>query len=458
MACRSIVPSISLGLLLSLVITGCGTDDDAAVIDPDKAVLAPGFEPGELVGTRILDGETDPHYPEDDRTYPYYIVHRGPQAGRYPFQSGDRVPDGATVVFKAIATSDEPAPQKLYLQGRFDAEGRIRGDGPLFQFGTTYSTAELLPGWFSREGAVAADTISFEVGPFDYTVGMRGVLYQDGEIVDRDQTPAELSFSGNHPPCVQCLELGNLHLEPDAAYADIEADNCNDAACLATEATLRFYLESDPRLDVDDPTHLIARPGAGTATLWVHPELGGIRHEQPFGEGWVAIPALGRSMVIAMHGKDHPQEPWRDGHVEERVKAWRYQVDYAGDPENRLDDGGGRDDIDLLTGLPIAENAGSPLLSDLYIDEDTGVWGNVVAVAVPAVLVLGGAEAYWQMLRQPGFLDCPPFPEGGGEDEILAWQAEPSVQRAYAAWRLSTVQLTPGTVRAMAVDQTTCEW
>ncbi|MEZ4387650.1 MAG: hypothetical protein R3D98_08745 [Candidatus Krumholzibacteriia bacterium] len=57
--------------------------------------------------THILDGEQDPVAAHNDTiTYPRYRVFFGPDAGWWNFTSGDTVPDGAYVQFKALGWDD----------------------------------------------------------------------------------------------------------------------------------------------------------------------------------------------------------------------------------------------------------------------------------------------------------------------------------------------------------------
>ena len=57
---------------------------------------------------------------------------------------------------------------------------------------------------------------------------------------------------------------------------------------------------------------------------------------------WLLIPAPHYSYLVYLHGQDHPQEHWPEGvpgrGAQERIKAWRYQVDYEQDLENALAD------------------------------------------------------------------------------------------------------------------------
>ncbi len=195
-------------------------------------------------------------------------------------------------------------------------------------------------------------------------------------------------------------------------------------------------------------------------------ETGEIAFEEPVdGPSWKLIPAVHYSYLIYLHGKDHPREHWPEtgNRVHERIKAWRYQVDYAQDAGNLIRDGGGADNIAFLSGFDVFSNNPDPQLSDLYIETDPalggarGAWVVRVRVAVPSQLLLANRDTYWGLLRAL-YAVSPAPPPGSPDEEILAWQAEPATQEAYQAWHLTTMQFSPGTIRAIAADEATCNW
>jgi hypothetical protein len=419
--------------------------------------------------THILDGEQDPVAAHNDSiTYPTYTVFHGPLAGTYGFTSGDTVPDRSYVTFKALGWDDGRDDivsefNEMKFQGRFLAGQRVFVDGVFFSFETTFSDDHSTEDWLAENPAdplnASSDTLGFQVGPFDYDVIMRA----KDEHGTPDGTPDTLSFVGNYPPCVQCIELGRLDMEYDAAFDSIAEDNCYDGDCLDTETQLEVYVtQGDPNYDPSNPHHLGWR-GATTPTgnIWVNASAGTISFVEPAGDGWKALLSRNYHMIIYLHGKDHPMEHWAPGRAHERIKAWRYQVDYLGDPGNGLADGGGRDNIRLLTGFDIdgGGNDPDPMVSDLFIVPDSGVWGIAVQVSVPFWLSIS-PETYWNVLIGPPPIGygAPPRPSGGSEQELLAWQSEPTVQLAYSAWKLTTAQFSPGQVSAIAVDQSTCEF
>jgi hypothetical protein len=445
-------------------LSGCSQEQAAGPVGDEKAYLGNQPDPESLVDTHILDGELDEEFPEDQQVYPYYVVRHGPEAGVYSFSEGDTVPDGAYVVLKARASTEEPAPKNFNVQGLFKASQQIRVDGIWFTFFSNYSRADLKPSWHDPQRGLAADTLGFEVGPFHYDVAMRGILNL-GDEQYRDASPDTLSFVGNYPPCVQCIELGNVHLEPGVQYED----PCYEQSCLAESPVLRIYEANDPRYTPGTDSEVLEHmPQLGTL-MWVRPETGEIAFAEPVDySSWIAIPASYYTYLVYLHGKDHPREHWPESPafgrgVHERIKAWRYQIDYAEDDANRIADGGGADDIDLLSGFDVVRNTPDPLLSDLYIETDPalagarGAWVVRVTVGVPGFLLVQGREIHWAFLRAVVGAPPPPAP-GAPPEEILAWQAEPTVQTAYQAWKLSTMQFSPGTVQAIAADNAFCGW
>ncbi|HOX26646.1 MAG TPA: hypothetical protein PLL30_05650 [Candidatus Krumholzibacteria bacterium] len=411
--------------------------------------------------TRLLRGQVDDYYP-DPRTYPYYHVFHGDSAGDYTFAEGDTVPDRAYVVFKAVGWDDRrdvtlATENQLGFQGQFLAGQNIRIDGIYFRFNTTYSATHQTQEWTAELPThPSTDTLGFLVGPFNYDVVMRAVDEQD----TRDGTPDTFSFVGNYPPCVQCVELGSTYLTPTTRYRD----PCYDAECLDEVTDLKVYYQFDPRYQqgyLTDPTVL---EKSADAFVFVNPNSGAITYETPIDmTGFLTIPAYEYHYIVYLHGKDHPKEYWQyPGGVrgDRRIAAWRYQIDYQEDVGNALVDGGGSDDINLLSGFAYpAENDTIVAQNTLgmFINPRTGIWGVKVKVRAPQYLILIGPDYYWNWIRQPQQLNVPP-PPGNTHADTLAWQAYPQVQAALKVWQLSIMQFSPGTVRAIAADQSTALW
>jgi len=453
-----------LVLVVMAVFGGCSEEQVADPIGGEKAYLGNQPDPGSLVDTYILNGELDEAFPEDQQVYPYYIVRHGPEAGTYSFSEGDTVPDGAYVVLKARATTDETSLSRFNFQGQFNAGAQIRGNGIWYTFSSTYSDADLTPGWFDKYNRVASDTLGFEVGPFRYDVAMRGLLNLSDDEVYRDNSPDTLVFHGNFPPCVQCIEVGNIETEPVYQYGD----PCYGQTCLDERPRLQVYRQYDPRYVADDPEVLkILNP---SQLIYVRTASGEISFEEPVDPStWKVMPGIQYSYLVYLHGKDHPREHWPESGggfnrgVHERIKAWRYQVDYEMDVSNAIADGGGTDGIDFLSGVDVNDNDPDPLLSDFYIETNpalggaAGAWALRVTVGVPSILLEAGRDAHWGLLRAL-YAASPAPPAGSPEEEIIAWQAEPATQDAYSAWKLTTMQFSSGTIQAIAADESTCDW
>jgi hypothetical protein len=422
----------------------------------------------------LRDESPDPDTPGSQR-YPYYVVFHGPEAGRYTFSEGDTVPDGAYVMFMALGwdnSQDRPwdpcppgnpdCPNRLRFQGSFRAVGLFEGTSP-YQFSAPYSEphqTEDGSGWTVPNDpyAVSRDTLGFEVGPFAYEVEMRTVDNHDR----RDGTPDSFSFQGNFPPCVQCIELVNAETTTHPTFA--YEDDCYDQACLTTPVLLRA-----PSGNPVSPTDLSVL--SVSDYIWVDADGSDILFTAPVNPAdYKKISAKHFGYVIYLHGKNPPQEHWPVGFADRRIAAWYYQVDYAGDQGNVIRDGGGIDYIRSLSGFNIDTNNPDPRTSDLFIVVDEalpyrGVWGITVTVGVPLFLQAAGPQAYWDFLLQPaippdgGGYGAPPKPPAGSTPEVIcAWQADPAVQRAYRAWKLTTMQFTPGTVQAVASDASRCAW
>jgi hypothetical protein len=459
-----VLPSGTLQLLVNTI-------DVAGVQIPvaDQALdIVVNYDPDTYI---LRDEYPDPEAPGSQR-YPYYIVFHGPEQGRYTFSEGDTVPDGAYAVFMARGwdsphdqlivpecppqDTDPECRNQLRFQGNFTAVGYFEGTSP-FGFSATYSEphqTEDDSDWAPPNNPYSTsnrDTLGFEVGPFAYEVIMRTVDKHDR----RDGTPDTFSFQGNFPPCVQCIEL--LNAEPATHPTFAYEGSCDDQSCLTTPVLLRASLA--PAASPTDLTVLQA-----SAPIWVNAQGNDILFTTPANPtGYKSIPGKLYGYVVYLHGKNPPKEVWPTNYVDRRIAAWYYQVDYAGDEGNVISDGGGIDYIRSLSGFDISENNPDPLQSDLFILNDEsqpygGAWGITVKVGVPSLLQ-AGPSIYWGYLLSPTVYNAPAAPPAGSPpDTVCAWQARPQVQLAYSAWKLTTMQFTPGTVRAVASDVSRCNW
>jgi hypothetical protein len=440
---------ILLAITAMLWFAGCADDPASSPAAPDKVSTGDILDPLELIDTRILDGEADPEFSDDPQVYPYYIVRHGPEAGIYPFTSGDTVPDGAYIVLKALTWSEEPAPQAFHVQGVFQADAWILG-GVHYQFQSTYSRADLKPGWYAPYRSLAADTLGFEAGPFHYEVSMRGLLDQGPGDGIRDQTPDVLEFDANFPPCIQAIEMVNLSHDPAAIPATADCTGQDD---LAEEALLEIYSDLDDGYDPDnDPGQFSYDTWISEPTLWVDPAGRRIRYDEPPQPGWVEILALPYRMVLYLHGRDHLQEFPPAQRMVERIKAWSYQIDHEADPENLLREGPGQDDIDLRFSLDPDEDISVPPFGEGFLTEE-GVWGLAFEVKVPTILMMIGEEGYWHYLLSLN--DAPERPTD--PDDWPAWQQDPAVRDARTCWDLTTLVFGAGAVQAVAWDQAACD-
>jgi len=424
--------------------------------------------------TYILRGETDPAYPDDTRTYPYYTVFHGGDgvAGDYTFMEGDTVPDGAYVVFKALGW-DDPRDQILepdstvQFQGLFVAGQNIQIDGIYNTFNTSYSALHHTAEWTAENPTdISSDTLGFEVGPFNYDVVMRSA----DENLTRDGTPDTFSFVGNFPPCVQAIEVMNNYTEafmPTAVYEG----NCYDDVYLEEFPELKVYSSFSPEFNnhFTDPTVLrgnSANSGSVvTGNIYVSPNSGAISlsPEPPVIGDWTPIISYYYAYVMYLSGKDHPKERWPDvgQNAHQRIKSWKYQVDCEADfGNNTIADGGGQDNISFLSMVNIEDGYQSdpiygPMYGEpgLFILQDSGIWGIEVNVCAPLHLILSGATGHWnEMLNVYNAPDI----EGTTQADTLAWQATPEVQKAFSAYMLTTMQFSRSTVQVLAADQADC--
>lgn len=441
---------------------------------PRTRLLGRGLPPGQA-------GEQGPPEHGDTREYPYYeIFHYPPHlqdlAGtRYPFREGDTIPDRAYVVFKALGwevVDDAGQPRDVLesdfamtFQGEFVAGAQPIGGTTFFTFqpgrSVLHQTSTPEAPWTAQTATdVSSDTLGFQVGPFEYEMIMRSV----DEQLTRG-LPDTFRFSGNFPPCVQCIELAKVGAEPQIAYED----DCYLEACAETADLLVIRDPDDPQYEPGNDLHLTRT--AAPCTIYVRPPSG-IQFTEPLSPaGWEMIDGYAYQYLVFLHGKDDEREYWAPGKAHQRVAAWRYQVDYEGDVRNAIQDGGGQDNLQFMSGFPIADNQPNPALSDFYIlnpFENTpgqfdyrGAWALRVTVGVPQLLLDEGVEAYWDWILDQtcgADPDCPDRPSPDDIPALLAWQQHPTVRRAYQIFELTTMQFTPGSVTAVASDQSQIRW
>jgi hypothetical protein len=382
--------------------------------------------------SRLLIQEADPYFTDDTHIYPYYLVYYpawapgGARVEEYSFAPGDTVPDRAVVVFKAVGrddSRDQPAVPgeewDVQFQGQFRAVGKIFTSE--FPFQTQYSEPHWTPDWTpDQEGGWSADTLSFAVGPFAYTTAMRAV----DEHGRRDAIPDTISFVGNFPPCVQCVEVTNI--TTTSTYA--ESNDCWDQDCASRSDSL-FAAWGIPQPSGPDYVTFVDMGGK----IYYKLDTGDVWLERPLqitGVDSVTAPHYGYKLWL--HGKDHPLEPPVD--PEDRIMSWRYQVDYENDDGNVIRDGGGFDVLQWST-----SHFSTDPEDPIYIDEN-GVWVLQIRLAVPFALLVGDSrDAAVETYR---------------EELYLLYNDWEDVDRAF---ELTTMQLGRASASVIARDASDCD-
>ncbi len=353
--------------------------------------------------TRILRGETDPFYPDDPAVYPYYRVYRPDgTVETNTFAEGDTIPHRSVAVFKAVGWDDlrdlrlsdipgaEPPGYGVRFQGRFDATGRyLGGANSLFTFASTFS--ELAQSvwddydYQSRPIVGSSDTLSFIVGPFDYTFYMRS----EDEHGRRDGTPDAFLFHGNRPPRINA--------------AVVSTDTLAEEYILTPQPPApvdTFYCSlGTPPPGHPDWTPLPALPGF--ATIWYDPVSGAVFFDEPSSTTGLET-ASGTMFLyeIRLHGDDADEERLflprsapgglTHGDPNERLLSCRYSIVSDRDPFNDIPDGNGADDLEQVT---------YRLAGPQPVD-DNGVWHFRVRVFLPFFFLLNGPDGYLESLRQ----------------------------------------------------------
>jgi hypothetical protein len=293
--------------------------------------------------------------------------------------------------------------------------------GSRFPFSSQFSLDNHTDAWVAtEENGWSSDTLSFVVGPFAYTYSMRCV----DEHQRRENTPDTLSFYGNYPPCVQCVELTNNEVASEYALEN----DCWDQECASRVDSLYAAWAFPPP---SGPEYATAVDFSGqvyykldTGDVWLTRPL------QIAGVDSVTAPHFGYKLWL--HGKDHPLEPPVD--PEDRIMSWRYQVDYENDPNNIIKDGGGIDNLRSPTYF-FSTNPDDPV----YVD-DNGVWVLQIRFGVPFALLSAaslaeGIDAY-------------------REELFLKYDDWDAVDRAF---ELTTLQLGRAWASVIARDVTDCD-
>ncbi len=356
--------------------------------------------------TRLLRGETDPFYPDDPNVYPYYKVYRPDgTVETHTFAEEDTVPHRAVAVFKAIGWDDprdirlsdipgeEPPGYGVRFQGRFDAVGRyLGGANSLFRFSSTFSSLSRSV-WddydYSPDHFVgSSDTLSFIVGPFDYTYIMRS----EDELGRRDGTPDMFHFYGNRPPHVNGVVVSTDTLEVE--YIAQPTDTGID--------TLYCTIGTPP---AGHPDWVELPVYSNFTTIWYDPVASAVFFDEP--ASTVGLEQeFGRMYLyeVRIHADDDEQEQLfiprtaagqpTYGNPRDRLMSCRYEIVSERDPLNAIKDGNGADDLAQVT---YRLHAAPALMDSTY--DDNGVWHLRVRVFVPIALLSGGPDSYLATLR-----------------------------------------------------------
>lgn len=376
--------------------------------------------------TLILDGERDWAHPEDPQTYPYYVRLDDPAGTRHPFRSGERIPDRTYVTVKALVR-DDPRDRRFDQDYRIGFTGYVSGArsnylGGVFNFASEASDLDFAPAWDAGADGWYGETLGFLTAPSTaYTVNLLSI----DELGRRDGTPAALTFDVGFPPCLQCVEiLPKVGVSTSAFDDDVpcveDPDDLAGHPCLDGVAQLQLtYDGSGPRdLGYHGATYILIHKDTGFMRVVAAPAPG----EAQFN---YMLPARLYKFALLLHGRDDPREAWPQ--PVRRSGAWRYQVSYACDPYNLLQDGGGNDDIRTTTwGPPRAQT----------ISTATGVWTLEVVVAAPAILLQAGPATFRSFVNA-----------------TLAFGDQDKIDLIYNA---VMQQFGDGWVDAVAVDQTVC--
>lgn len=365
----------------------------------------------------------------DTFTYPYYTMLNDPTGTHYPFQQGARIPDRSYVVFKALARDNSndavvDPDFKIGLTGVVNGE-RTDYTGSPFSFSSGASDLDFEPEWDAGLEGWYADTLGFLVGPkTEFSFVMQAV----DEHGRRDGSPPSFSFHVGFPPCVQCIELQPNRITSGSDFSmDME---CHDPEVPGHECFVDEHVFYIPKTDMAlqpgrtylEDTNEVITMGVRKTTMEPLYTLDVLDQEL-----YYIFPSKIFSMTVLLHGMDDPREAWLD--ALNRARAWKYQVDYSCDPDNDIKDGGGLDDLLSPTW---GYESGAPNIS---ISEVDGLWRLTVNFVVPNQMLSLGMRVFRIVTHgSTGGVDAV-------TDELMA---------------ICLRQFSPGSVRALVLDQTEC--
>ena len=344
--------------------------------------------------TLILDNEADWAHPSDPDIYPYYIRLNDPTRTKYPFSSGDRIPDRTYVVVKALAR-DNPNDERQDPAYKIGFTGFVQGvrqnfTGGVFPFTSEASALNTQPAWDAGVNGWYGDTLGFLTQPNSrFTINMQAV----DEWQRRDGSPASLSFEVGYEPCLQCIEL-----KPDTTSA---SGFTFDTVCV--EDTTAAYLATHPCLAGTTELRVAALGVAPNAATDLQRVAGAAFTMVNKGTGFVTnvlttpvradsvanwiVPSTRHWFEVRLHGKDDPAEAWSQ--PLRRVGGVKYEVNYGCDPFNEIKDGAGNDDILV----PTWGRTNTTSLN-LMLDNASGLWKVRADVFVPTQLLQLGRDNF----------------------------------------------------------------
>ena len=387
--------------------------------------------------TRILDREVDFAHADPD-TYPYYILLNDPLQVHHPFGSGDRIPDRAYVVCKALGR-DHPLDLRRNENYGMGFTGFVTGEienysGGRYSFRTSASTLDTLPAWGAGIDGWYADTLGFLVAPrSEMTVNLQAV----DEFGRRDGSPASLTFDVGYPPCIQCIEplpYGQA-TAPGVTFDCYDPETSVGHPCFSDEAV--FYIRGSSSAAQPGRTYL---PKMQFEAAYL-----AIDKTTKFAETVADTSGMTAThyiflcdvygMDVLLHGQDDERERYLEPtQAKWRSMAWKTQIDYECDPENFIVDGAGADNIEVIN-WDVATGDGLTMTS-------TGLWKKLVRVYVPQGL-LAGAQGFRFSIWVTYFRDLYPDPA-------------PDAPEVLELYNICLRQFGQGRIRAVMLDQTTC--
>lgn len=343
--------------------------------------------------TLILNREQDWAHPGDGQTYPYYIRLNDPTRTKYPFGSGDRIPDRTYVVVKALAR-DNPNDERQNPSYKIGFTGFLQGvrqnfTGGVFPFTSEASALNTQPAWDAGVNGWYGDTLGFLTQPNSrFTINMQSV----DEWGRRDGSPASLWFDVGFEPCLQCIEI-----KPDTTSAsgfgpETVCVEDTSAAYLATHPCLGGTTELRvAALGVPPSTATDLQRVAGAAFTLINRDTGFVTNllTTPVRADSIAnyvLPSTRHWFEVRLHGKDDPAEAWSQ--PLRRVGGVKYEVNYGCDPFNEIKDGAGNDDVLVPTWGRTSNSL------NLRIDPASGLWKVRADVYVPTQLLQLGRDNF----------------------------------------------------------------